>query len=40
VETLLEMAVEKEADILLIQEPKMGRGSTAKHDGFRWIKRE
>jgi hypothetical protein len=29
-----------EADIILIQEPTTGRGSTARHDGFRWIKGE
>jgi hypothetical protein len=38
VETLLEMAVKMKADIVLIQEPTTGKGSTARHDGFRWLK--
>jgi len=40
VETLLEIAVQMEVDIVLIQEPTTGKGSTARHDGFRWIKGE
>jgi len=40
VEVLLEMAMQKEVDIVMIQEPTTGRGSTARHDSFRWIKEE
>jgi hypothetical protein len=40
VETLLEIAVERQVDIVLIQELTTGRGSTASHDSFRWLKGE
>ena len=40
VEVLLEMAIQKEVDIVMIQEPMMGRCSTARYDSFRWIKEE
>jgi hypothetical protein len=40
VETLLEIAVERQVDQVLIQEPTTGRGSTARCDSFRWLKGE
>jgi len=40
VEMLLEMAVQIKVDLVLIQEPTTRKGSTARYDGFRWIKGE
>lgn len=36
--TLLEITVSMVVDLILIQEPGKGRGSTVHYDRFRWIK--